>query len=297
MQMGSKLQSYDPRQVMCRSDYEIAHKRDTYLKDVELHHHDFYEVYFLVSGDVTYTIESRIYRVMPGDMLIISPRELHQVYIQPDMAPYERFVLWIDPKLLDGLSTEGTDLTRCFNASVKNFSNLLHLQPEQRTAVCTLMEDIQAETESAGYGADLMRNSLLTRLMVLVNRIALQESIQQEDITYSSRVVADVINYVNLHYGEPLSLDGLAERFFVSKYHLSHEFNRHIGTSVYRYIQKKRLQIARQLLAQGQKPNKVSAECGFGDYTGFYRAFKAEYGIAPREYAVSVRQPGFLTEQ
>jgi len=294
--MGSKLQTYDPRQVMFRSDYEIAHKRDTYLKDVELHHHDFYEVYFLVSGDVTYTIESRIFRVMPGDMLIISPRELHQVYIQPDMAPYERYVLWIDQTLLEQLSTGDTDLTQCFDAGSKNYRNLLHLQPDQRSAVCSLMEDIQYETESVGFGADLMRNALLTRLMVLVNRISAQETAKQDDITYSSRVVADVINYINLHYGEPLSLDGLAERFFVSKYHLSHEFNRHIGTSVYRYIQKKRLQIARQLLAQGHKPNRVSSECGFGDYTGFYRAFKAEYGIAPREYTASLRQLGQSAE-
>jgi len=296
MPMGSKLQSYDPRQVMYRSDYEIAHKRDTYLKDVELHHHDFYEVYFLVSGDVTYTIESRNYRVMPGDMLIISPRELHQVYIKPDMAPYERYVLWIDESLLEQLSTDDTDLTLCFDTTSKGYRNLLHLSPDQRSVVCTLMEDIHSETESGDFGADLMRNALLTRLMVLLNRIATQGKTQQDDITYSSRVVTDVINYVNLHYGEPLSLDSLAERFFVSKYHLSHEFNRHIGTSVYRYIQKKRLQIARQLLSQGHKPNRVSSECGFGDYTGFYRAFKAEYGISPREYSASIRQLGIIAE-
>lgn len=286
--MGGKIQSFDPRQVMYRSDYEISHKRDTYLKDVELHHHDFYEVYFLVSGDVTYAIEGRTYRVMPGDMMIISPRELHQLYIQPDMAPYERYVLWIDPNLLDELSNESTNLAKCFNIGNPDYTNLLHLNSGQRSAVRSLMEEILTETENSGFGADLMQSSMLTHLMVLVNRIAEQGSAHRDNITYSSRVVTDVINYVNLHYGEPLSLDSLAERFFVSKYHLSHEFNRHIGTSVYRYIQKKRLQIARQLLAQGQKPNKVSSECGFGDYTGFYRAFRAEYNISPREYAVSV---------
>lgn len=294
--MSGKIQSYDPRQVMCRSDYEIAHKRDNYLKDVELHHHDFHEVYFLVSGDVTYTIEGRTYRVMPGDMLIISPRELHQVYIKPDMAPYERYVLWIDTKLLERLSTEGTDLAQCFNIGNPDYTNLLHLNSGQRSAVRSLMEEILTETEGESFGADLMQSSMLTHLMVLVNRIAAQGNSHRDDITYSSRVVTDVINYVNIHYGEPLSLDSLAERFFVSKYHLSHEFNRHIGTSVYRYIQKKRLQIARQLLAQGQKPNKVSSDCGFGDYTGFYRAFKSEYGITPREFAISAGQQGVISE-
>lgn len=290
--MEKRLPGYDPRQVMYRSDYEIAHKRDNYLKDVELHHHDFYEVYYLVSGDVTYTIESRICQVMPGDMLIISPRELHQVYIKPDMAPYERYVLWIDPRLLERLSGGTSSLSLCFDMASRDYTNVLHLHSGQRSEVRSLMESILTETESAHYGSELMCNALLTRLMVLVNRICVQGSAQPEEVTYSSPMVAGIIDHINQHYGEPLSLDSLAEQFFVSKYHLSHEFNRHIGTSVHRYIQKKRLLIARQLLAQGQKPTRVSTECGFGDYTSFYRAFKGEYGVSPREYAAGYLMRG-----
>ena len=77
--MAKKLPGYDPRQEMRRSDYEVAHKIDTSLSDVALHHHDFFEVFFLLSGDVTYTIESRTYHMLPGDMLVIHPQELHQV--------------------------------------------------------------------------------------------------------------------------------------------------------------------------------------------------------------------------
>ena len=62
-------------------------------------------------------------------------------------------------------------------------------------------------------------------------------------------------------------------------------------TCIYRYIQKKRLLIARQLLARGRRPNEVYSACGFSDYAGFYRAFRNEYGISPREYIRSV-QPG-----
>ena len=77
--MAKPMQTFDPRQKMLRPDFEVAHKWDTDLKDVELHHHDFFEVNFLISGDVTYVIESRVYHVRPGDMLIISPNEVHQV--------------------------------------------------------------------------------------------------------------------------------------------------------------------------------------------------------------------------
>ena len=63
-----------------------------------------------------------------------------------------------------------------------------------------------------------------------------------------------------------------------------------MGTSIYRFIQKKRLLVARQLIAQGRRPNEVHSLCGFGDYTGFYRAFKAEYGMTPREFSLASRQ-------
>ncbi len=283
---------FDPRQEMGREDFELQYKRDTYLQDVELHHHDFHEIYFLISGDVTYTIESRQYRVMPGDLLLISPQELHQICIRQDMADYERFVLWVDPQLLGRISTSLSDLTRNLGPNRQRQGNLLRLKPEDSSHVQKLLEQLWQESENEGYGSDLLRQSLLTQLLVTINRLAANPGGHFEEVTHSSRAVSAVVDYINLHYSEPLSLDMLSELVYVSKYHLSHEFNRQVGTSVYRYIQKKRLLIARQLLAQGKRPNEVYSICGFTDYAGFYRAFRAEYAISPREYVRSVRPMG-----
>ncbi len=285
--MAMQPQVFDPRQEMGRPDFELQYKRDSYLKDVELHHHDFFELYFLMSGDVTYIVESKIYHVMPGDILLISPKELHQLLIRPEMSSYERYVLWVDPQVLQRLGADA-DLSQCFDPAIGG--NLLRLQSEDRSRIQSIMEALHRESQQESFGGSVLRESLLVQLLVLVNRLALRQESQPQDATYSNRAVSKVIDYVNLHYGEPLSLDMLAEKFYVSKYHLSHEFNRQVGTSIYRYIQKKRLLIARQLMAQGKRPNEVYSMCGFGDYAGFYRAFKAEYGTGPREYALSVRQ-------
>ena len=284
-------QKFDPRQVMIRPNFELQFKRDAYLQDVQLHHHDFYEVYFLLAGDVTYTIESRLYRVVPGEMLLINPRELHQVCIRPEMSAYERYTLWVDPQLLRRLSTGRTDLFRCFDPNRPNYGNLLKLEPEEQRSIRSLFETLWREYDSAGYGSDLLRESLLTQLLVEVNRMAERDSGQYEESSRSSRMVAAAVEYINQHYGDPLSLDLLAEQCFVSKYHLSHEFNRQVGTSVHRYITKKRLLNARQLMAEGLPPSQVYGRCGFGDYPGFYRAFRSEYGVAPKEYARSVLPP------
>jgi AraC-like DNA-binding protein len=280
---------FDPRQEMGREDFELQYKRDTYLQDVQLHHHDFHELYFLISGDVTYTIESRQYHLMPGDLLLISPQELHQICVRPEMSDYERFVLWVDPQLLHRISTSSSDLTRNLSPGGSKQGNLLRLKPEDCNHIRTLFQQLWQESENESYGSDLLRQSLLIQLLVTINRLAADPGGTLEAVTHANQAVSKVVDYINLHYADPLSLDQLAELVYVSKYHLSHEFNRQVGTSVYRYIQKKRLQIARQLLGQGKRPNEVFSCCGFSDYAGFYRAFRAEYNISPREYACSVR--------
>lgn len=82
---------------------------------------------------------------------------------------------------------------------------------------------------------------------------------------------------------EEISLDALVELFFVSKYHLSHQFSQSVGTSVYRYVLLKRLQHARRLLLEGRSPGEACRGSGFQDYANFYRSFRAVYGISPQD--------------
>lgn len=281
--------TFDARQIVKRPEFDLQYRRDSYLKKVDLHHHDFYEIFFLISGDVTYTIESKLYKVEPGDILLISPKELHQIYIRPEREAYERYVLWVDPRAIKRLSTKHTDLTLCLDPGCPRYRNQLHMTPEDRRRIYEIVEKLYGELHDGEFGGELMPECLLTLLLVEINRVAQREAPPAGDVTRVSQVVGQVVEYISRHYGESLRLEELAGRFFVSKYHLSHEFNRLVGTSVHRYILKKRLQIARAMMAQGVKPSQVWTECGFGDYTGFYRAFKAEYGITPREYAQSVR--------
>ena len=284
--MSYSHQHFDARQSMSNKQFEIFHYRDQHLENVNVHHHDFYEIYFFLSGNVRFRIEGRTYCLEPGDLLLINPLELHQPEISPD-STYERIVLWIDRNYLISLSSDSTDLAACFDTGRPNHMNLLRTSKAHRTGLWQLLERLNREYHGQNPGSELYAQGMLLQLLVELNRLSATNSLpgskqQKPDL------IMQVLGYISTHYHENISLESLAAEFFVSKYHLSHEFSRQVGISVYRYIIFRRLMQAKELMVAGQSPGEVYQKCGFGDYANFYRAFKEEYGISPREFAAGI---------
>ena len=259
-------QSFDPRQQMNTPTFEAFYYREPKATEVDVHHHDFYEVYNLLAGDVSYWVDGKIYHLRPGDLFLISPMELHRPIVLPG-AQYERFVLWINKNYLESLSQEHS-LTQCFKDSP--------IQLRGGT-ITPLLSALVKEQYSNKFGASIYAQGVFLQLMVELNRLSPIGAQAAEHTPF----IASVLEYIGSNYHSDLSLDFLAERFHISKYHLSHEFKNETGTSIYHYITLKRLAAARQMLIDGKSPGDVYLACGFRDYTAFFKAFKAEYGTSP----------------
>lgn len=279
------MQVFDPRQSMSSPTFEIFHYRDAKFEGVAVHQHDFYEVYFFISGNVEYSVEGKSYLLKQGDLLLINPLELHQPRIAPDQNAYERIVLWINKNYLSRLCTNDTSLSQCFDNTNPQHTNLLRLSKAQQKYVSLKLGELIEESSSNDYGSDLAAEAILTRFLVELNRLTLNTDKKVETDKTDSPIIPEVLSYINQHYCEKISLASIADEFFISKYYLSHAFHSVVGTSVNRYITLKRLINAKQMLSNGIKPTTAALHCGFNDYAGFYRAFTAEYGITPKQFA------------
>ena len=93
----------------------------------------------------------------------------------------------------------------------------------------------------------------------------------------------EVITYINEHLSEELSLELLSGHFYLSKPQLSRRFKQMTGTSIWEYIIIKRLMQARRLIRSGEQVMIAAQQCGFRDYSAFYRAYKGRYGRSPQE--------------
>ncbi len=287
--MANRIQPFDARQSMENKEFEVFHYREHNPRFVSAHHHDFYEVCFLLGGKTVFQVEGQDYPLEPGDLLLVSPQELHRATGDPDIL-YERIVLWIDRGYLAELGGGQLDLTACFDRKSPTHTNRLHPSKLQRAELGQLLQRLTTEYYSTDMGGSLYARGLLLQFMVEINRLT-QQTPASAPQPSEPDLVSRVLTYIGEHYPEPITLEKLAEEFFVSKYHLSHEFSHRVGTSVYRYVVFRRLMAARERLAAGQAPGEVYQACGFGDYANFFRAFRSEYGISPRDFAAAIKTP------
>lgn len=94
----------------------------------------------------------------------------------------------------------------------------------------------------------------------------------------------EVSAYINRHFNEPITLETLALYFYISKEHLSRAFKTFSGETITDFINRKRMERAKELIVEHKLSIKHAAEMtGYSDLAYFYRVFKKHYGFAPGE--------------
>ncbi len=280
--MKKRTQIYSPRQTMLAKDYEIFHYSDTSLGNVSLHHHDFYECYYFISGDVTYMIEGKSYQLMPGDIILINSKELHQPIIQNRELPYERIVIWLNKNFLNTLCTEQANLTRCFEDAKKE--NVIRTDVEAQQSIRAIMNKLLKLETYSGMGLELLYRAYVTELLILLNNLLFYNTARHNILFEKSSLIEEIIDYINTHLEETITIEDLSQQFYLSRFHLLREFKKYSGTTLHKFIVQKKLILSKELILQGIPINQVYAQCGFGDYSNFFRAFKNEYGVTPKEF-------------
>jgi AraC-like DNA-binding protein/mannose-6-phosphate isomerase-like protein (cupin superfamily) len=270
-------------------DFLLFHLRDQKNLQFEFHYHEFNKILVFISGEVTYLIEGRAYHLKPWDIIIVSSNEVHKPIINPS-KPYERIVIWVNSAYLEKHNTENCDLTTCFDPASRNKVNLVRPSPENLQRIKAILLHLEQSLKDNGFGSRILANSVFMQLVVYLNREFLSTSgtAPVSDVQYDENI-GKVIDYINEHISEDLSIDKLSSEFYISKYYLMHKFKKQTGYSIHNYILQKRLILAGPLIREGKPATEVSIECGFKDYSNFIRAFKKMYGLPPKQYLQNIR--------
>lgn len=276
---------------MYGNTYEIFCGSDSDMRESEVHHHDFYEICFCAGGRETHWVDGETVQMEAGDLLLLHPGQLHCMVTASEG---ERIVLWINCTYLAKLSGEDMDLCRCFEHREHSHQMLLCAADCGGYQASERLSALLRESHSDSFGAPLLANGIFLQFMVEINRLVLRcagggsEAPGRITASENAALISRAIRYIGAHCSEELSPESVAQALEVSRNRLSHAFGREVGISLYRYITQRRLLLSRRLLADGAAAGEVCRLVGFGDYAGFFRAFRAEYGISPRAYADSI---------
>lgn len=267
-----------------KEDFKYFHLKDKKSMEFEFHYHDFNKIIIFISGNVTYLIEGKAYKLKPWDILFIGSNDVHKPVIDPD-GTYERIIIWINSSFLKKHNESDCNLLICFEKASSQGFNLLRLSPEFPRNIRHLILQLDDACNSSEFGSHILQNSLFIQLIVYLNRLYLGEDKKDKlcDVEHNEKIEA-VLKYINENLSDNLSVENIASHFYLNKYYLMHSFKKQTGYTMHNYIIKKRLTMVNDLVKLGSSIGEACIKSGFGDYSSFVRVFKNAYGVSPKKY-------------
>lgn len=260
-------------------DFRLFHLKESRAQRFSYHYHEFDKVVVFLSGQVTYTVEGKAYFLSPGDLLLVPHHHIHQ----PDIggATYERYILWLAPEFLGA-----NGLEPCFVRAAQSGFHLIRPGEERTRLLLEKLDELeQAMSDEGAFGHDLLAKTCCLQFLIGLNRGS-QGNLAAEDrqVYRSDPKIEEILGYINDHLAQPMTVQSLAERFYLSPSWLMHRFKEVTGCTVHQYILQKRLILAASLIRAGSPVLKAAVQSGFSDYSTFLRAFRSAYHCSPRDF-------------
>jgi len=248
---------------------------------LQLHSHIFYEVLCCRNScSAEYLVGSERYRLQKGDIIFIPPGVSHRPLLPENMDdPYVRDVLWISEDFVQGLH-------RMFSTSEirrRNQGNLLRTAGTKWEYLGDILHSAVKEAEHRLPGWDIIVTGSAMSFMTHLKR-AFQDEETVPAAAEEPNLLDQVMAYIEKNLPYKITLADTAQHFFVSESTISQTFRKKMGVSFYRCVTQRRLIAAKRLIPDAKSLEQVAEQTGFSDYSVFYRAFRQEYGISPRQY-------------
>ncbi|AWB45921.1 AraC family transcriptional regulator [Paenibacillus sp. CAA11] len=259
---------------------EQAKRQEPFSMDSD-HAHDTYEIYYLLSGERNYYIHNWVYELRKGDVIFINKKQLHRTTARGTKL-HERVLINFRREFMGSLSGVEEVILPLVSYRCLLLRPEIHEQQQLENILFSMLqEDRRNQPHRIPY-----LQSLLLQLLIELNRMF---SISKKSIAPLNedreRKVYEVTEYLHAHYAERLSVQELAERFYISSTYLCRLFKRTTGFTLMEYLNAIRIQEAKHLLCDTRlKVTQIAENTGFGSIAHFNRVFKSLTRKSPLQY-------------
>lgn len=241
-------------------------------KQFNVHAHNTYEILCFLSGDADYYVEGTRYQLHRGDIMLMRKREFHHLIVKSNRK-YERIVVNFELPFLSAFDPKGRLLEMFDDRSLGRYNHY---------SAALFPENHWEYYLNKMCGCSEMQQKAVYLLALLADLSECYDTVKTTATGERGESVSAIVRYINENIASDLSLDLLSERFYLSKTHLNRLFKQATGSTVWNYIVVKRLLRAREMIVSGENPTSVYMQCGFRDYTAFFRAYKKQFDVSPK---------------
>jgi len=266
-------------------DFRIFHIIDRQKKEFNFHYHDFNKIIIFISGRVNYLIEGRSYELKPYDIVLVNAGEMHKPTIL-DNSAYERIIIYVSTQFLQKYSENDYNLNYCFERAKKEHSGVLRVPAVEKSKLYQVCLELEHSFSDQAFAKELYQKILFLEFMIQLNRTAIINNINYLDSVNENSKLLKIITYINEHLTEDITIDKIAEHFYLSRYYLMHYFKAETGYTIGNYITEKRLMLAKDLVRKGCTVTEACYQSGFKNYSTFSRAFKKVFNTRPKNSVI-----------
>ena len=227
------------------------------------HTHEVCELLFFEKGNALYTVEGKTYSLSKNNLIITRPGDRHSIVPEKNSS-YKRYDVLFDEKTLF------TSLESVISKDIDviNFDG--------NSTIIQLFKKMNFYCEH--FEGDELRKILFNLVEEIFYNIKISESVKD----YSeNQYIKSALKYIDENLTENIDVTSMCRELFVSKSYLHKLFIRHMQITPKKYILSKRLNLAQRALRAGEKPTEIYSQCGFNDYSSFYRDYKKHFKTSP----------------
>lgn len=243
----------------------ISFRRSDSLTIDEREIHTYHEILFCMDFDGVLHTENR-QKKLRGNVLLLIPRGTYHFFSIRHKERFSRLKVYFPQEVL-----QRTPCGRVLSELriLENIDgNLLFLLKK----LCAILE--AAPGENQGFYACSTFLMLLSELDQCLTGESRPEADTDEEM-------AVLLRYISDHLSGDLSVQALSARLNVSPSSVAQRFKKAMGISLHRYITQRRMIHGQNLILAGKKPSKIYSDCGYQDYSSFYKAYILFFGYPP----------------
>ncbi len=251
------------------------------------------ELCFFSRANLFLLVAGQHIHVQDGDLCLLGEGVAHRLQYNPQ-SPYTRYVVHVQREYIQpvlavlglGAVLEQAQQYSCLRVNVE--------QGRRRETEQSFLA-LWKECQKPGLTGGVVSARLQCHLALALQHLAKAQAPGRPEEYYpcgkaARRRVQQVVEYIDQHYAEPITLDALSQQLFVSKYYLSRIFTRTAGCTLLEYVQYRRVSNAqRYLVGTSRNILDICHDCGFNNLGHFYRTFSKFTGTSPQEYRRSAQ--------